>query len=43
MEYGVGMKIILFNCVCGFFIDAVFFCSAVTQFYGSYWKFVDLL
>jgi len=25
MECGVSSKIILFNCVCGFFIDAMFF------------------
>jgi len=37
------LKIILFNCVCGFFIDAVVFCDGVTWVYGSYRKFVDLL
>jgi len=35
--------IILFNCVCGFFIDAVVFCDDVTQVYESYHKFVDFL
>ena len=37
------LKIILFNSVYGFFIDAVVFCDDVTQVCGSYWQFVDLL
>jgi hypothetical protein len=37
------LKIILFSCVCQFFIDAVVFCDDVTSVCGSYWKFVDLL
>ena len=30
MECGVGTKITLFNCVYGFFIDAVVLCDDVT-------------
>jgi len=43
MECGVATTIILFNCVYGFFIDALDFCDDVKQVYGSYGRFVDLL
>ena len=29
MECGVGINAVLFNCVCGFFVDAVVFCDDV--------------
>jgi len=43
MECGMATKLILFNCVYGFFIDALVFCDDVKQVYGSYGRFVDLL
>ena len=37
------LTVILFNCIYGFFVDAVVFCNDVTLVYGSYRKFVDLV